>query len=257
MFEIGTSLRDARVRQDISLQQAEDETKIRVKYIQAMENEDFGVLPTGTYVKGFLRTYAEYLGLDFQILLDEYNDRYDSGEAQEHVIQPPRTARPKGSRKRHNFLIVAILAVAIVIVLAYLGSGNEEKGDISISTAPATATRAEEPAETVAETATAPATAPAPTTKIESLGFSFTGDEKAWIGIYSDPQARDTVAVVEVPAGGSETLTAAQLKSLDKLYLQIGRQTGLEVTVNGKPYPLTGKSGDIYKVTATGIEVAR
>lgn len=258
MFEIGTSLREARVRQNISLQQAEDETKIRVKYIQAMENEDFDVLPTGTYVKGFLRTYAEYLGLDFQILLDEYNDRYDTGEAQEHVIQPPRTARPKGPRKRHNFLIVAILAVLIVLVLAYLGSGNEEKGDISISTAPTTATQAGETVQTTAgTTARTTATATAPGTKIESLSFSFTGEEKAWIGVYSDPQAQNTVAVVEVAAGESETLTAAQLKSLDKLYLQIGRQTGLEVSVNGKAYPLTGKSGDIYKVTASGIEVAR
>ena len=56
MFEIGTTLRDARIRMDISLQQAEDETKVRIKYIQAMEYEDFDIMPGGTDVKGFLRT---------------------------------------------------------------------------------------------------------------------------------------------------------------------------------------------------------
>ena len=64
MFEIGNTLREARVRRKLTLQQAEEETKVRVKYIQAMENEDFDVLPSPAYVKGFLRTYSTFLGLD-------------------------------------------------------------------------------------------------------------------------------------------------------------------------------------------------
>ena len=56
MFEIGNTLREARVRRTITLQQVEEDTKIRVKYVQAMENEDFDVMPGATYVKGFLRT---------------------------------------------------------------------------------------------------------------------------------------------------------------------------------------------------------
>ena len=64
MFEIGTTLREARVRRKLTLQQVEEDTKIRVKYIQAMENEDFDVMPAPAYVKGFLQTYATYLGLD-------------------------------------------------------------------------------------------------------------------------------------------------------------------------------------------------
>lgn len=259
MFEIGTSLRDARVRRDISLQQAEEDTKIRVKYIQAMENEDFDVLPSGTYVKGFLRTYAEYLGLDFQVLLDEYNDRFGASDTREHMIQPPRTARPKKPRKRHNFLIVAILAVAIIAVLAYLGSGNEEKGSTSII--PTATTVSETETATAAATATRPATTPTTTTTtasgLETLTFSYTKEDKVWIGIYSDRKATESITAVEVKSGGSESLTRAELKSLDKVYLKVGKQDGLEVSVNGKVYPLTGKSGDIYQVSAAGIEVAR
>jgi cytoskeleton protein RodZ len=67
LFEIGNSLREARVRRGIEFAQAELATKIRGKYLRALEEEHFEVLPAETYVKGFLRTYAEYLGLDGQL----------------------------------------------------------------------------------------------------------------------------------------------------------------------------------------------
>jgi cytoskeletal protein RodZ len=64
VFEIGNSLREARLRQGYELPRVEADTKIRAKYLKALEEEHFEVLPGETYVKGFLRTYAEYLGLD-------------------------------------------------------------------------------------------------------------------------------------------------------------------------------------------------
>ena len=67
MFEIGNSLREARVRRGIELAQAEQATKIRSKYLRSLEEERFELLPSETYVKGFLRTYADYLGLDRQM----------------------------------------------------------------------------------------------------------------------------------------------------------------------------------------------
>ena len=73
MFEIGNSLREARLRQQLDFLQAEQATKIRGKYLRALEEEQFDVLPSQTYVKGFLRNYAEYLGLDGQLYVDEYN----------------------------------------------------------------------------------------------------------------------------------------------------------------------------------------
>ncbi len=79
VFEIGNSLREARSRRQIELPQAELATKIRVKYLRALEEERFETLPSQTYVKGFLRTYADYLGLDGQLYVDEFNSRYVSG----------------------------------------------------------------------------------------------------------------------------------------------------------------------------------
>src|SRR5258707_2957308 len=76
VFEIGNSLREARVRQGLEYPQIELATKIRAKYIAALEDEEFGLLPAHTYVKGFLRTYAEFLGLDGQLYVDEFSSRF-------------------------------------------------------------------------------------------------------------------------------------------------------------------------------------
>jgi len=80
VFEIGNSLREARLRQSLDFPRIEEGTKIRGKYIEALEAERFEVLPGDTYVKGFLRSYAEYLGLDGQLYLEEYNSRFASAE---------------------------------------------------------------------------------------------------------------------------------------------------------------------------------
>jgi hypothetical protein len=84
VFEIGTTLREARVRRALTLQQVEEDIKIRVKYVQAMENEDWDVMPGVTYVKGFLRTYSTYLGLDPEVIIGEFRSRAVAPSAEHH-----------------------------------------------------------------------------------------------------------------------------------------------------------------------------
>ena len=79
------------MRRGVDFAQAELATKIRGKYLRALEDEQFELLPAETYVKGFLRTYAEYLGLDGQLYVDEFNSRFVSGE--EHEPRARRSAR--------------------------------------------------------------------------------------------------------------------------------------------------------------------
>ena len=90
MFDLGSSLREARVRQGLDYPQVELATKIRAKYIRALEEEDFTSIPGDAYIRGFLRSYAEYLGLDGQLYVDEYNSRYGSERWYEET---PRRAR--------------------------------------------------------------------------------------------------------------------------------------------------------------------
>lgn len=122
MFEIGNSLREARVRRGIDFAQAELSTKIRGKYLRALEDEQFDLLPSETYVKGFLRTYAEYLGLDGQLYVDEFNSRFVSGEEHEPRIRRSAARAPQRRHRRveTNVVLVALAAIAIptVIVVA-------------------------------------------------------------------------------------------------------------------------------------------
>jgi len=128
MFEIGNSLREARVRRGVDYAQAELATKIRGKYLRALEEEQFSLLPAQTYIKGFLRTYAEYLGLDGQLYVDEYNSRFVTG-GDEHE---PRVRRSPVRPERHrrietNVVLIALAAIAIltvIVISAWKASGG-------------------------------------------------------------------------------------------------------------------------------------
>src|SRR5213078_162590 len=77
MPSIGDTLREARMRQRLDISDVEAATKIRAKYLRALESEEWDLLPGPTFVKTFLRTYAEYLGLDPRVLVEEYRQRYE------------------------------------------------------------------------------------------------------------------------------------------------------------------------------------
>ncbi len=130
MFEIGNSLREARVRRGIDFAQAELSTKIRGKYLRALEDEQFDVLPAETYVRGFLRTYAEYLGLDGQLYVDEFNSRFVSGEEHEPRVRRSAAKAPQRRNRRieTNVVLVALAVIAIptvIVVAAWKASGGK------------------------------------------------------------------------------------------------------------------------------------
>ena len=132
MFEIGNSLREARRRQQLELGEVELTTKIRTRYLRALEEESFDVLPAQTYVKGFLRTYADYLGLDGQLYVDEYNSRYGVGEEEQ---REPVVARRSSHVRRHHRLerrgvllgLAGIAALFALVIAAwkFSDSGNQ------------------------------------------------------------------------------------------------------------------------------------
>ena len=107
MFEIGNSLREARVRRGIEFAQAEQATKIRGKYLRSLEEERFELLPSETYVKGFLRTYADYLGLDGQLYVDEFNSRFVTDDRRAAARRS--SARPQRRNRRFETVVVLVV----------------------------------------------------------------------------------------------------------------------------------------------------
>ncbi|HVS28625.1 MAG TPA: helix-turn-helix domain-containing protein, partial [Solirubrobacteraceae bacterium] len=77
MTEIGPTLREARMRAKLDVSEVEASTKIRAKYLRAIENEEWSLLPGPTFTKSFLRTYADQLGLDGKLLVEEYKLRHE------------------------------------------------------------------------------------------------------------------------------------------------------------------------------------
>ena len=135
MFEIGNSLREARLRQGLEFPEIEQRTKIRGKYLRALEEEQFDLLPGQTYVKGFLRSYAEYLGLDGQLYVDEFNSRYVTGE-EEPPISPRRTeslgrrGRRGGESRGIVLALAGIAAVTALVIAAWRAAPESEQPTI-------------------------------------------------------------------------------------------------------------------------------
>jgi hypothetical protein len=119
VFEIGNSLREARLRQQLDFPELEQATKIRSRYLRALEEEQFDTLPAETYVKGFLRAYAEYLGLDGQLYVDEYNSRYVVGE-DEPVARPRRSTAGRTERRVDSRVVVLTLAGIVAVVALFI-----------------------------------------------------------------------------------------------------------------------------------------
>jgi hypothetical protein len=129
MFDIGSSLREARLRQNLDFPELEERTKIRPKYLRALEDEQFDILPAPTYVRGFLRSYADALGLDGQPFVDEYNSRFTVGEDDAPLLArrapPPRRDRGPRESRMAAVALVAIAVVTALVIAAWKFGGPE------------------------------------------------------------------------------------------------------------------------------------
>jgi cytoskeleton protein RodZ len=128
VFEIGNSLRAARERQGLGYPEIELATKIRAKYIRALEEEDFTAIPGDAYMRGFLRTYADYLGLDGEVYVEEYASRNISSWRDE---VPPRPARRRAPRRDRPFerravllVLAGIVTVTVLVFVAWRYGGS-------------------------------------------------------------------------------------------------------------------------------------
>lgn len=145
------------MRQRLDITDVEAQTKIRAKYLRALENEDFGMLPGPTFVKSFLRTYAEFLGLDPHLLVEEYRIRHDPRDESELTpfARAPRGRRRRRPPRRPAWIPVALAVVAIVAALLVLGlTGNGSNSNES-SSAPTTTTTTSATAKKAKERAAA------------------------------------------------------------------------------------------------------
>ena len=226
MFEIGNSLREARLRQGLDFTRAEDETKIRGKYLQALEEERFEVLPAETYVKGFLRTYAEYLGLDGQLYVDEFNSRFASVDEPPLSSTPPRRQRQRSSES--SFVVVAlagIVAVALLVVVAFAFSDGGGPGDPTANLGDRRGTTSA--GETGAGGATTTTPRPAKKrTQAKLVLKAARGD--CWVSVRSGSPGGELLFAGTILRGETMRFNGK------RLWLEIGAGHNLDARLNGK-----------------------
>lgn len=162
MPEIGATLREARMRARIDISEIEAETKIRAKYLRALENEEWELLPGPTFVKSFLRTYAEALELDAKLLLEEYKLRHEPASSDQELLpisSPTSRRRRPEPRGVPGLAVVGLVLVALLGILWILGRGGDDgnpgAGANTLATTPARTTT------TTRGASRAPARAPA------------------------------------------------------------------------------------------------
>jgi len=244
VFEIGNSLREARLRQGLEIPRIEAETKIRGKYLRALEEEEFEVLPGDTYVKGFLRTYADYLGLDGQLYLDEYSSRFTASE-ELPFAQSTQPQRRRRRRVESNLVVVAlaaIVAVTVLVVVGLSGLGSDSDRDPPL-----------------------PGTTTGPTTTAAGTGATTTDAEEEAAG----PKARLVVTAarggsfLQVRNGGANgkllwegTLEQGQTQRFLKyrrLWIDLDEPQNLNVKLNGRRVADFPTEPAVVLVTPDGV----
>jgi cytoskeletal protein RodZ len=119
VFEIGNSLREARERQGRTFPDLERTTQIRSRYLKALEDENLSAMPALAYTRGFLRVYAEELGLDGQLYVDEFNSRFSVSEEAGAPFRR-RESRPSTRHSRRVASVAVVLSLATIAVLLAL-----------------------------------------------------------------------------------------------------------------------------------------
>ena len=256
-MEIGQILRKAREEKGLTLEQAEEQTKIRRKYIEALENEKYEVLPGPVYVKAFIKTYARYLDLNGDLLVEGLNNEVvDSGSASEYgegKSDTQETSRERLAKRRSvrktpkkvfdNEIIPAkirrylTMAVGAVIVIALIWGISYRISSPFMAEKPKQAEQAKPENKDKATNRNEEQK-----TEIQKvvLKLDVTSDE-SWIQVKVDGSTAFEGILEE---GQSKDFTAQ-----DNMSVRLGNSGAVQVYVNGKNFGYMGGKGMVKNFT--------
>jgi cytoskeletal protein RodZ len=234
---IGEALRSAREARGASLADAALATRIRASHLEALEHEAFGALGGAVYVKGFLRGYAGWLGLDPEPLVAAFR----AGGGDDQDVRPPVRAgglRPIeagfggfGRRRRPSWLLLGSVVAGLVLAVSVLSlvssGGGDEPPPVAVPT-----TRAR-----VASQTTRPA--PATTVPAGQVQVVLAYTEASWTKVRIDGRT----AFTGTPAAGERRTFTGR----DKVDVTLGNAGVVELTVNGRRRGPAGATGQVWR----------
>ena len=251
MEKIGEVLAKARLQKNITLQDAENDTKIRVKYLNALEADDFAVIPGRVYVVGFLRTYAKYLGLDDQKLVAIYQAENKLAALQMEEPVPAalqgqgdkpgkKNIRIKKSSRRFMLILFVLLLLLFSAVVYFFNSWNRLPAGQNEPAAPAAAVEtippAEVPAETIAPAEDIPP-AVVPDQTAEVVVTVKINTASCWLSVTSDGQESYRGLL---KAGSSQTF-----RGQESVKIKFGNAGAAAVTFQGETTDPVGEEGQV------------
>jgi cytoskeleton protein RodZ len=237
---IGATLREARSRRKVELSEVEATIKIRARFLRAIENEEWDALPGVAYTRGFIRTYAYYLGLDGERLADEYRHGIaPPGDRVPKRIEPvPTGARRGGSRLSGRALVIAVCLVMVALVVGIGLAGGD--GD-----SPPPSPQAKGARETQAKQ-----TAPASPAAEPGVAMRLAATAEVWVCLL-DAQLRPLVDG-EILAGGAE---AGPFRS-DGFEIALGNGS-VEMSIDDEPAEIPPSSSPVgYRIDEGGELIA-
>ncbi|MFQ5350502.1 MAG: helix-turn-helix domain-containing protein [Thermoanaerobaculia bacterium] len=238
----GGWLRRQRELRQVSLREIADVTKISIRYLEALEEDRFDVLPAPVFAKGFLREYARYVGLDPDDVVNTYLTA--QGETQpEETAEPWATQNKRPSLEWTSGLLLA-LAVAVVLALVAVVAFYAERSREAPATVPAGVVTPQPPAGVTPGQAS-PRTATARAPLVVTMDFA----EDCWVEATVDGQRRLSELHVQ---GESLMLEADQL-----VVLTLGNARAVRIEVNGTEYDMEVGSGRIARDVRIDLETAR
>jgi len=272
MRELGQILEEARQAKGLTLEQVESETHMRVKFLQALEQGQTDAFPTPLQMRGFLRNYARYLGLDPEPLLERYATNGNAppslpppvnNEWRAMFLHPAEISPRRFSPFSWDFLLSVLILVAVAAFVVYYGS-QLISGGLNLNlglglggpTPAATATAPSTPLASVPQQATAippTATLPgqaaatpaqaAPPLPAGTLQLDLTASERTWVRITVDGQV--TFEGLLAPAEHKSW------QGQQSIQLLTGNAAGLSATLNGRPLGSLGARGQVVERTWT------
>ena len=230
MPEIGASLREARLRAKVDITDVEAATKIRAKYLRALENEEWGLLPGPAFVKSFLRTYADYLGLDGKLLVDEYKLRHERPTDLDQMPISPNLGRrraPGPVSRISPAWIIGIVIVALLGLFAYLGASGGEETNTTPTTSTQSAAQKRAAAKRKAEAAAAARRA-----RIRRQRVKLRIEPTAALYVCLENAKRKALIPGQILQGGAKTRTF----SSKRFRITLGHGGDSTLRLNGKAF---------------------
>jgi cytoskeleton protein RodZ len=268
MADIGSTLRESRMRARIDISEVEVGTKIRAKYLRALENEEWDLLPGPVYVKSFLKTYGDFLGLDSRLLVDEYKRRYE--RPSDHEVRAMATTsreRDRRSSSRQPSRIGAalltprtVIVFALIVIVAALyviGTQNgKSPSNGGNAIAPATNNKGSGHHHTGNGTGTNAGTTTTGTVSTKTLttpvipkraSLKLVATSTVWVCV-ENQAGKPLMSPGDVTVG--QTLPTFHARDI---LLTLGN-AGVTMTANGKPYTPAGGAPIGLRITPTGVK---